>query len=844
MAIDRKSALCAQSRLTGIDFIQVVEPLVQDRLRLFFVVEPDTLDVPMVNPAAVPDPIAPNEAGAAVAAPFAVRMEALDSGPAVTVDNVFWRRIQSTAGLRLALEVVVAAPGDFGLYRLWLDDARIDPFFNGLEFSFKQGCPSPFDCRQPCEPTEELGTDVAVDYLARDFWSLRRALLDFAAARYPGWSEALEADQAVMLFEILAALGDEFAYLQDRLVREAALETATQRRSRSALARLVDYQPHPGQAAETQLALWVSAAALQPESARVWALPEGESPLPFSLVQALWTHPAWNALPLHQPDDDVECLPRGATQGFLLSAGPQAGQLPPGSPLSPTDFWRGRRAILRSRPSDPAQPVRAFAITLVEVEALVDELAPTPGVATPITRVRWGEPTPWPLPLAETELLLNIAQVRAGEYVVERFRVGSDAAVLARFPLLDEAGRRALLALPRAVEREGPYDPERGGRERVLRYGLRHSETLGLGWSGARHPLGLGSQSAEQPLMSLRQVLPAPYPPEPGAPAWTFFRDLLGADADSTAFTVEEGQWRELVTHQTPFEDVVLQDYANDRGWSLRFGVAGFGTAPAEGSLFEVRFATAPNRRANLPPDSLVHVAIEGSPAELLSTDRVSNPLPIDSGRDEEDADSIRIDAPEAFRAWPLRAVRLEDYSQIIERLSWVQRANASTRWTGSWATDFVAVDPAGGFELLPDQAAELQAVVDCIRQAGRDARVREPEYLDIDLQLAICVSRDAYPGEVLRRVRSALAPPGLFHPDNFSFGQALRRSQIEAAVQAVAGVKGVDSIRLRVRRQRDWREFSEAELPVEPWQIVRLQNDPRLPGRGTLQIHAHGGAT
>lgn len=843
MAIDRKTALCAQSRLTGIDFVQLVQPLLQHRLRLFFVVEPDTLDVPMVHTAAVPDPVAPNEAGAPVTAQLSVRIETVDRGPAITVQAVAWRRIRSTAGLRLALEVRVQAPGDFGLYRLWIDDARVDPFFNGLEFSFKQGCPSPFDCRQPCEASEEPGTDVAIDYLARDFWSLRRALLDFAAARYPGWSEALEADQAVMLFEILAALGDEFAYLQDRLVREAALETATQRRSRSALARLVDYQPHPGQAAETLLALWVNAAALQPEQARVWALPEGEPPLPFALTEPLWTHPAWNALPLHQPDDDVECLPHAATHAFLLSAGPQAGQLPPGSPLAPADFWVGRRAILRSRPRDPAQPVRAFAITLTEVNALIDELAPAPGVATPITRIRWAEPTPWPLPLAETELLLNIAQVRAGEYVVERFRVGSDAAVLARFPPPDEAARDALLALPQAVEREGPYDPERGGRDRVLRYGLRHSETLGLGWTGTRHPLGLGGQNAERPLLSLRQVLPAPFPPDPGAPSWTFFRDLLGADADSTAFTLEEGQWRELVTHQTRFEQVVLQDYASDRGWSLRFGVAGFGIAPTEGSLFEVRYATAPGRRANLPPDSLVHAAIEGSPAELVAIDRLGNPLPIDSGRDEEDADSIRIDAPEAFRAWPLRAVRLHDYGRIIERLPWSQRASASTRWTGSWATDFVAVDPAGGFELPSAQADELQTVVDCIRQAGRDARACEPEYLDIDLELAICVSRDAYPGEVLPRVRRAVAPPGLFHPDNFSFGQPLRRSQIEAAAQAVTGVAGVESIRLRVRGQRGWREFNETELAVEPWQIVRLQNDPRLPGRGSLHVHAHGGA-
>ena len=35
---------------------------------------------------------------------------------------------------------------------------------------------------------------------------------------------------------------------------------------------------------------------------------------------------------------------------------------------------------------------------------------------------------------------------------------------------------------------------------------------------------------------------------------------------------------------------------------------------------------------------------------------------------------------------WTRRAVRPEDYSQIIERMPFVQRASSTTRWTGSWS--------------------------------------------------------------------------------------------------------------------------------------------------------------
>ena len=72
---------------------------------------------------------------------------------------------------------------------------------------------------------------------------MRRALLDFASLRYPAWDERNTADVGVMLVEAMAALGDEMAYYQDRVAREATLETATQRRSVRRHARLVGDGP-------------------------------------------------------------------------------------------------------------------------------------------------------------------------------------------------------------------------------------------------------------------------------------------------------------------------------------------------------------------------------------------------------------------------------------------------------------------------------------------------------------------------------------------------------------------------------------------------------------------------
>jgi hypothetical protein len=850
MAIDRKSALCDQTVLTGIDFIQVVEPFVQTVLRVFFVVEPSALDGPMVDAAQLVPPAAGQETGPLLPEnALGVTIVSSETGRAVEIIALGWRLVRAPAGVRLALEIQVDEPGDFAIHRLNIADARVDPFFNDRAFSFKQGCPSVFDCREECKPEPVGGVDFPIDYLARDFHSLRRALLDFAAERYPGWSEPIEADQAVMLMEIMAALGDEFAYTQDRIARELALDTATQRRSRSALARLVDYLPDPGTAATTELAIFVRTGvggAFPAIGARAWALPEGRAPIPFSVRTPVWHHEAWNAIPLHQPDGDVACLPKGATEAFLVTQAPTVAQLPPSETLTPEEFWIGRRSILRSRPADPGEPARAFAVTITGASHLIDQLVLTNGAPTNLTRISWAEPTPWPLPLAETEALMNVVSVVAGEEIVERFRIGSDDAAAARHPALTPTQLRDVLALPRAVERQGPIEADRGNRGRVLRYGLRGSETRGLGWEGARDPLGIGTQSAQRPMLILHEVTPPTFAPDPGGAAWTFHRDILTADLDIPAFTLEEGMWRPVVTHQTPSEDVVFQDYASNDGWSIRFGDGAFGRPPQEGTILEVRYFTAAGTSANLAPESVTHLAPPpGAPpgALFVYARAATNPLPITTGGDEEAPADIRINAPDAWRALPLRAVRPEDYSAIVERLDWVQRANSVTAWTGSWSTDFVAADPLGGVEYSPAERAELEHVVECVRLATRDARVADPDYLDIDLAVEVCVEAGAYAGEVVPRVIGALAPPGFFAPNNFTFGQPLRRSALEAAIQGVPGVKGVEEIRIRVRRRREWTAFDQPELAVGPRQIIRVQNDPLFPSRGSVSVAAHGGA-
>jgi hypothetical protein len=283
---DRLTALLEQpvKRVTAIDFIQVVDPADQTILRVYFLIDPDKLINPIINTGDLPVDVSTDT----VTIVSISGGERLAEAPVV---RATYKQVPLDGEIRTVLEVQTAEPGDFSIYyRLTIIDEpekpvnerkqRFDRFFNGIEFSFKQGCPSDLDCKpRELECPPEQFVDFPIDYLARDFISIRNALLDFASQRYPDWTEKIEADAGVILAEIMAALGDEFSYIQDRYAREAYLETATQRRSLRHHTRLIDYPIHDGLAAVTFLDLKVkSGVTLVASGKRVWALGQGEPP--------------------------------------------------------------------------------------------------------------------------------------------------------------------------------------------------------------------------------------------------------------------------------------------------------------------------------------------------------------------------------------------------------------------------------------------------------------------------------------------------------------------------------------------------------------------------------------
>ena len=85
----------------------------------------------------------------------------------------------------------------------------IDPLFAAVDFSFKVDCPTDFDCQPRCDCPPAPRQEPEIDYLAKDYASFRRLMLDRMAALMPQWQERNPADLGVTLVETFAYVGDQ-----------------------------------------------------------------------------------------------------------------------------------------------------------------------------------------------------------------------------------------------------------------------------------------------------------------------------------------------------------------------------------------------------------------------------------------------------------------------------------------------------------------------------------------------------------------------------------------------------------------------------------------------------------
>ena len=82
----------------------------------------------------------------------------------------------------------------------------------------------------------------------------------------------------------------------------------------------------------------------------------------------------------------------------------------------------------------------------------------------------------------------------------------------------------------------------------------------------------------------------------------------------------------------------------------------------------------------------------------------------------------------------------------------------------------------------------------------------------------------------------------GAFHPDRFTFGEAVYSSPLIAAAQAVEGVESVRLDRFQRLADPDPSMLGTGVIPIGRLQVAQLENNPNYRDRGRLQVSAGGG--
>lgn len=740
-----------------------------------------------------------------------------------------------------ALVVRTLSAGDYSTYTLTLVadpvtgavPAGFDPQLRAIDFSFKVECPSPLDCRpaSECPPERAAGPDL--DYLAKDYASFRRLLLDRLSTLIPGWRERHAADLTVTLAELLAYAGDRLSYFQDAVAAEAYLGTARRRVSLRRHARFLDYQVHEGGNARAWLCLTVETDAERASAAEALPVPAGsrfvtgEPPLPEGLAPGVLPEDDWflAAQPVFEPVSPVHglyaahnsiafhtwantrcCLPRGSTRATLRE---------------PADGSR-----LRLRAGD----ILVFEETLSPTTGLAAYADPAHRQAIRLTRVH---------PEAAESISPDGVVTRAaaapeidpltGEAIVEIEWAPEDALT---FPL-------CLSAVIRTAEGAEELLPTAHARGNVVL--VDHGLTL------TSQPLDPPQAPADRPYRPAlgRRPLTWAVPPRPDLPAT---HQLAADPVDARPSLVAHGDgrpWQPFpdLLNSDSFHDHLVVEVDSDAYARLRFGEGRHGRRPSAGATFTATYRVGNGIDGNLGRNALTRAfGISG----LIT--RIDQPLAARGGMAAESAEQVRQFAPQAFRTQE-RAVTAADYAEVAGRHPEVQRAQAVFRWTGSWHTVFVSVDRRGGRTVDAAFRRDLALWLERYRLAGHDLEIRGAQMVSLDVALFACVQPGFRRADVLAALLRALdardhpdGSQGFFHPDRFSFGQPVYLSELYAAALAVPGVASAQITRLQRWGRAGRGELAAGLLRPADFEIVRLNNDRNFPEHGVLEINLGGG--
>ncbi len=750
------------------------------------------------------------------------------------------------------LIVETDSPGDFSNYKLKVVQSvgshnpppEFDPILSEIEFSFKVECPSDFDCKPKQVVAVSKYPEPPIDYLAKDYASFRRLLLDRMSTVIPDWAERNAADEGVALVEALAYTGDLLSYYQDAVANEAYLGTARKRISVRRHAKLVDYTLHEGCDSRVWVQLQSGAGDVYVEKGKqlmtrlpgfnVRIVPDSSEydkavsmePQIFETMHDMVISDANNEIGFYTWSDEECCLPIGATKATLLDDPSNRVKLRCGDVLVFEEIRSGdsgfradknpnhRHAVRLTEVYPEAELVKqadgTFKRELKEEGGTV-QAAKDPLNGMLIVEIAWSEADAIPFSLC----LKRVVDPLDGSGEKLPVSVAHGNIVLADHGRTLGSGKNGVDDLPEKLP-----DVE-GGNYRPL-----------LKWTGITHSVAYDNDAAIN--------IPA---------SETLGQEPRDAIASVTLQDGEGNEWTPVLdlleSHE--FDRAFVVEMEDDGTAQLRFGDDALGAAPNEGTKFTAVYRIGNGRAGNVGADSIAHI--------VTSDDGISavrNPLAAASGVDAESFEEARLYAPQAFRTQK-RAVTAEDYAAVAMLHPDVQKAVATLRWTGSWHAMFITVDLKNGREVDAGFESELVEFINGFRLAGHDLEIEPPIFVPLEIVMTVCVCkncfRDVVQQALMERFSNRDLPEGtrgFFHPDNFTFGQPVYLSQLVEKAMEIPGVNWVsldgDPNRFKRWGEAPHNEIDDGLITMGRLEIARLDNDPNSPENGKIKFIIEGG--
>ncbi len=179
-----------------------------------------------------------------------------------------------------------------------------------------------------------------------------------------------------------------------------------------------------------------------------------------------------------------------------------------------------------------------------------------------------------------------------------------------------------------------------------------------------------------------------------------------------------------------------------------------------------------------------------------LGVKRVTNPFPATGAGDPEAGDAARAHAPLTVRTLD-RTVSLDDFEDFAASFAGIGKAQASWLWSGEQRLIVLTLADANGTPLDPSSVA-FSNLAKALVAAGEPRRnVRLVPYVPRPFQVAarLVLDPDFQSSAVVARAAATLRDLLAF--ERRAFAQPVAQSEIEATLQAVAGVVAVDLTQL-----------------------------------------------